>query len=38
MEFAPHTNIRWIPQGDGTYELQFQVSRLLVLLGFKLID
>ena len=32
MEFGAHTNIRWMPQGDGTYECQFQVSRLLVRL------
>ena len=33
MEFGAHTNVRWIPQGDGTYECQFQVSSLFVL-GF----
>ena len=25
MKFGAHTNIRWMPQGDGTYECQFQV-------------
>ena len=39
MEFGAHTNIRWMPQGDGTYECQFQVSRFLVSLDHKqLID
>ena len=39
MEFGEHTNIRWIPQGDGTYECQFQVSSHLTVLGLKqLID
>ena len=35
MEFGAHTNIRWMPQGDGTYECQFQVSSLLVQPKFK---
>ena len=26
MEFGKNMNIRWVPQGDGTYELQFLVS------------
>ena len=26
MEFSKSTNIRWIAQGDGTYECQFLVS------------
>ena len=39
MKFGAHTNIRWIPQGDGTYECQFQVSGLLVCIVYKqLID
>ena len=39
MKFGAHTNIRWMPQGNGTYECQFQVSRLLVRLEYKqLID
>ena len=35
MKFGAHTNIRWMPQGDGTYECQFMVSGLLVRLGYK---
>ncbi|RDB20739.1 Non-canonical non-ribosomal peptide synthetase FUB8 [Hypsizygus marmoreus] len=23
MEFSPRSNVRWVPQGDGTYECQF---------------
>ena len=39
MKFGAHTNIRWMPQGDGTYECQFQVSKLLVRPEYKqLID
>ena len=39
MKFGAHTNIRWMPQGDGTYECQFKVSGLLVRLEYKqLID
>ena len=39
MKFGAHTNVRWIPQGDGTYECQFQVSGLFVCLEYKqLID
>ena len=26
MEFSDRTKIRWVPQGDGTYECQFLVS------------
>ena len=26
MEFSNRANIRWVPQGDGTYECQFLVS------------
>jgi len=29
MEFSPRCRLRWIPQGDGTYECQFLVSGLL---------
>lgn len=25
MQFHDHMNIRWIPQGDGSYECQFLV-------------
>ena len=39
MKFGAHTNIRWMSQGDGTYECQFKVSGLLVCLEYKqLID
>ena len=39
MEFSEHTNIRWMPQGDGTYECQFQVNNYVFLLEFRqLID
>lgn len=30
MRFADYVNCRWIPQGDGTYELQFLVSLALI--------
>ena len=36
MEFSKSMGIRWIPQGDGTYELQFLVSNAYVP-GFKLL-
>lgn len=26
MEFDSRTNVRWVPQGDGTYECQFLVG------------
>ena len=29
MEFADNVNIRWVPQGDGTFEMQFLVRMLL---------
>jgi len=32
IEFGENKNIRWIPQGDGTYECQFQVSSGLLVL------
>ena len=35
MEFSQMTKVKWVPQGDGTYECQFKVNYLLVLLGFK---
>ena len=34
MEFSKGANIRWVPQGDGKYELQFLVSSASVP-GFK---
>ena len=36
MEFGKSMDIRWIPQGDGTYELQFLVSDAYIP-GFKLL-
>ena len=33
MKFGAHTNIRWMPQGDGTYKCQFKVSGLVVALN-----
>ena len=26
MEFSDRAKVRWVPQGDGTYECQFLVS------------
>lgn len=26
MEFSERSNVRWVPQGDGTYECHFLVS------------
>ena len=34
VEFSKNSNIRWVPQGDETYELQFLVSSASVP-GFK---
>lgn len=28
MQFGEMTNCRWVPQGDGTYELIYMVSEL----------
>jgi hypothetical protein len=37
MKFGAHTNVRWMPQGDGTYECQFQVSAVYSCLAFEYI-
>ena len=31
LSFTDSVDIRWVPQGDGTFELQFLVSRLALL-------
>lgn len=38
MEFAESCNIRWVPQGDGTYECVFMVSTALVTSVYLLIS
>lgn len=30
LYFPPQSNVRWVPQGDGSFELQFLVSILLL--------
>jgi hypothetical protein len=31
MEFSERSNVRWVPQGDGTYECQFLVRHFFSL-------
>ena len=42
MEFSERASIRWVPQGDGTYECQFLVSDIpfkpVSMLTFRLSD
>ena len=34
MQFSERANVRWVPQGDGTFECQFLVSNPIGIMGF----